>query len=351
MSSKIRDIKGLATGIGSLPHQDAGEALNLVFKYTPRIPFWPQLPKRDKREGMVAQFSEGLPCIEVSVQRGVFFNSGDKDKELAEFYEYIIKDDIEYFKISEGYASGLYAFKQRLKKSDLSKIQSIKCQVTGPFTFAASINDENNKALLHNSDFMQAIKEALVRKARWQIRFLEEFGKDIIMFIDEPYLGCFGSAYTPINREEVVGVLTELTNKIRSAGAVRIGVHCCGNTDWSIFTDIKVIDIISFDAFGFLDRVLLYARELRDFFNRGGILAWGIVPTQAFAPEIKSNLLLQKLEQGINLLSNKGIDKNLLQERLIFTPSCGLGTLSCQTADSIFQCLQNLSDNFKNKSI
>jgi len=356
MGGKKRDIKGLATGIGSLPHTDVDEALDLIFKYTPQIPFWPQLPKRDKREGMVAQFSEGLPCIEVSDKRGVFFNPEDKEKKLAQFYEKVINQDREYFKISENFASGLYAFYQRLKKSDLKCIHSLKCQVTGPFTFAASIKDENDKVLLHDHDFMQAITEGLTMKALWQIRFMEKFGKDIIVFIDEPYLGCFGSAYTPVNRQDVVKTLTELTNKIAGAETVRVGVHCCGNTDWSIFTDIRRIDIISFDAFGFLDRVLLYANELRgflerDFLERLGILAWGIVPTQAFSKEINSELLLQKLEQGINFLVNKGIDKTLLRNRLIFTPSCGLGTLSCEEADMIFKCLRDLSEDFKNKSI
>ena len=57
------NIKGLATGIGSLPHTDSDKALDLIFKYTPQVPFWPQLPKRDKREGMVIQYSQGLPCL------------------------------------------------------------------------------------------------------------------------------------------------------------------------------------------------------------------------------------------------------------------------------------------------
>lgn len=72
-------LKGLTTGIGSLPHKDAKSALDLIFEYCPQIPFWPQLPKRDIREGMLAQFSENLPCLQVSSQ-GIFFNPEDKEK-------------------------------------------------------------------------------------------------------------------------------------------------------------------------------------------------------------------------------------------------------------------------------
>jgi len=366
LNSKIRSIKGLATGIGSLPHTDAEAALDLIFKYTPHIPFWPQLPKRDIRERMVAQFSEVLPFIKVT-EKDIYFNPEVKQKELEKFYERIIAEDEDYFKVSEDFALGLHKFYQRLEKSDLSHIEYIKCQITGPFTFAASINDENGRALLHNPEFMEAITKSIYLKAAWQAKHFSKFGKKIILFYDEPYLGCFGSAYTPIDRKEVVNSLTEsaegfkqvveryFTTLTRDPASTKVevlfGVHCCGNTDWSIFTEIPKIDIISFDAYGFLDRVLLYAKELLDFFERGGVLAWGIVPTQAFTPEVKSSLLLQKLEQGLKLLLDKGIEQHLIRNNLIITPSCGLGTLSCETADSIFRCLQDLSYNFKNKSI
>ena len=34
--------------------------MDLVFKHTPNVPFWPQLPKRDFHEGMVAQLRENV---------------------------------------------------------------------------------------------------------------------------------------------------------------------------------------------------------------------------------------------------------------------------------------------------
>ena len=353
----MADIKGLVTGIGSLPYKDADAALDIIFKYMPKIPFWPQLPKRDKREGMIAQFTEGMPCIRAT-DKGVFFNPENKEEELEKCYEHIIAKDVDYFRISEDFALGLHRFYQRLEKSDLSHIEYIKCHVTGPFTFAASIKDENGKALLHDPEFMEAISKSIVKKALWQAKFFEKFKKRIIVFIDEPYLSSFGSAYTPINREEVVNVLAEsgedfkvavvrflsgLTKDLKTEGAALLGVHCCGNTDWSIFTEVPNIDIISFDAFNFLDRILLYANQLVGFFQRGGVLAWGIVPTQAFTPEINANLLLEKLNQGFKLLINKGISQELLKNRLILTPSCGLGALDEEKAEPIFKCLAEVS--------
>ncbi|MDD4980730.1 MAG: methionine synthase [Candidatus Omnitrophica bacterium] len=340
----MKGLRGLATGIGSLPYRDADEALEVIFKYVPDIPFWPQLPKRDIREGMVAQFSENLPCLRIA-REGLFFSAlEDKDKELEIFYERIIAGETDYFKISKDFALGLYKFYQRLENSDLKNIEFIKCQITGPFTFAASIKDEKGKALLHDSVFMQAILKGLQMKALWQIKLFKKFGKKIIMFLDEPYLGCFGSAYTPINREDVVKGLSELTGPIKSDN-VLIGVHCCGNTDWSIFTDIQAIDIINFDAFGFLDKLVLYAGNLNDFLKRGGILCWGIVPTQEFTGQETVASFEKKIKEGIDILGKKGVDKDLLLSRLLISPACGLGTLDIRKSENIFRLLSELSSS------
>ena len=332
-------IKGLATGIGSMPHKDADTALDLIFKYLPQIPFWPQLPQRDMREGMVAQFSENLAGVKFTAQ-GLIFRPDDK--ELEAFYERLIAQDVDYFKISPDIALGLDRFYARLQKENLKKAEFIKCQVTGPFTFAASINDADGQALLHNAVYRQAILKGLAMKALWQVNLFKEFGKKIILFFDEPYLGCFGSAYTPLNREDVIRDLGELTAQVKSKD-VFIGIHCCGNTDWSIFTDIETIDIISFDAFGFLERLLLYAGNLKGFFKRGGILCWGIVPTREFGPDIKPEVLQEKIKSGVAALVKKGLDKDLLLANSFFSPGCGLGTLDADTAEGVLRLLSQLS--------
>lgn len=336
------ELKGFATGIGSLPHNDAESALDLIFSYVPEIPFWPQLPKRDIREGMVVQFSENLPFLRVN-KNGLNFSALDaQDRELEIFYERIIANDVDYFKISEEFALGLHRFYQRLEKSYLGGIEFIKCQVTGPFTFAASIKDDFGVPLLHDAVLSQAILKGLSMKALWQINLFRKFGKKIILFFDEPYLSCFGSAYTPINREDVVNRLSELTQTLKY-GDVLLGVHCCGNTDWSMFMDIPKIDIISFDAFDFLDRLILYDDSLRAFLKRGGILCWGIVPTQLFTGEETAELLIRKIKEGISKLESKGLEEDLLLSNLLISPSCGLGTFTSEKAEKIFRLLAETS--------
>lgn len=335
-------FRGLATGIGSLPYKDAEAALDLIFKYTPRIPFWPQLPKRDIREGMIVQFSEGLPCVKVTPQ-GLFFDAQEKEAELERFYERVIANDADYFRISPDFSSGLHKFYQRLERENRNDVEFIKCHITGPFTFAAAILDDKGIALLHDAVFMQVIRKALIMKALWQIKIFKKFGKKIILFIDEPYLGCFGSAYTPINRVDVVEGLSELAANIRSEDTL-LGVHCCGNTDWSIFTDVQALDIINFDAFGFQERLFLYADNLKEFLRRGGVLCWGVVPTSEFTDALSADALARKINSGIDALARKGLDKDLLLRNLLISPSCGLGTLDIAKTEKIFQLLSRTAN-------
>lgn len=334
-------IKGLATGIGSLPHRDADKAVDFIFKYLPNIPFWPQLPKRDIREGMVAQYSENLPCLKVTAD-GLFFDNHDIENELEVFYSRIISGDISYFKISRDFAEGLYSFYEKLKSSDLKAVEFIKCHITGPFTFSASINNKKGVAILHDEVFMQVVIKGLVMKAQWQINLFRKFGKKLILFIDEPYLASFGSAYTSITRENVIRLLGELTSALRSED-VLIGVHCCGNTDWSMFAEVPGIDIISFDAFGFIDKLVLYAENLKGFFKKGGILCWGIVPTQETPEFLAADYLLGKIEDGIKILVKKGLDEDLARNNLFLSPSCGLGTLDETKAAQVFSSLSEVS--------
>ena len=295
----MRRIRALATGIGSLPFKDADTALDLIFKNLPNVPFWPQLPKRDQREGMILQFSENLPCLEI-IDGELIFRPRGREEDLEVFYEKVIALDLDYFKISSKFALGLHKFYQRLKESDLREIDFIKLQITGPFTFLAAINDEKGVSLLHDPVIKQAIIKGLNMKALWQVKLFSEFAKKIIVFIDEPYLGCFGSAYTPLNKEDAIKGLVELSEGIKSEN-VLLGVHCCGNTDWSIFTNTPAIDLINFDAFNFQDKFVLYADELRAFLKRGGLICWGIVPTQDFSAKVDVKLLADKIRQGIDL--------------------------------------------------
>jgi len=343
----MQKLTGLNTGIGSLPFSDPDPALDLIFRCCPEIPFWPQLPRRGASESMVAQYSEALPCLRFTPE-GVVFDPREQDAEMERFYDRLIAGDLEHFRISEGYAPGLWRFRERLGAGELERAKALKFHVTGPFTFAGSVNDASGTPLLGDEVFMQAFTKGLIMKAQWQAQVFGGFGKEMVLFIDEPYLSSFGSAFAPINREDVLAVLGEFCGALAS-DRLRVGVHCCGNTDWSLFTAIEGLSIINFDAFDFFDRVALYAGDLKGFFARGGILCWGIVPTQIDekGEGLTRQLLLDKVEAGIKALVSKGVDPVQVREQLLVSPACGLGNRTPGEAQRAFALLREVSERLR----
>jgi len=103
------------------------------------------------------------------------------------------------------------------------------------------------------------------------------------------------------------------------------------------------VDIVSFDAYEFMDKYLMYWREIKTFLDRGGYLAWGIVPTSSKVTNVSTHDLVKKLEEGIQFLVNKGFSRTLIQERSIITPSCGTGTLTIAEAERVMALTYELS--------
>src|SRR5210317_1192657 len=77
--------RGLATLIGSLPVDDHSHGFELINRYTPEIPLWPQLPG-NPQEGMLVQFMDGMIGL-VEGERTYFDTSGDFDTQLLPFFE------------------------------------------------------------------------------------------------------------------------------------------------------------------------------------------------------------------------------------------------------------------------
>ena len=340
----------IATGIGSFPHTDARAACDVILSTIPEVPVWPQLSKIDFREQMEIQYSEGLPCVVFDeTKHRIYFNtSGDYTYDLERFYENYIEENLDYFKISPEFARGLYEMEKILSKTKLSSIQYIKTHVTGPITFGLSVVDENKRAIYYDEMFRDVVVKGIAMKSRWLLNKFKQLGYSQICFIDEPILSAFGSStYVSVQRSDVVDYLREVIEAIHEEDALA-GIHCCGNTEWTILIDAGV-DIISFDAYEFGETIGYYPKQTKEFLEKEGAIAWGIVPTSEKINQETSESLIMQLENRIDSLANKGIDKTLIWERCLITPSCGTGSLSVELSEKVFKQLSKVSSACREK--
>ena len=227
----------------------------------------------------------------------------------------------------------------------LQKAWAIKGQITGPVSFALQVTDENRRSLLYNDELKDIVIKNLLRKANWQESILTKYNSRVIMFLDEPYLSAFGSAFTNLNREQVIEALEEVLQGINSI----TGIHCCGNTDWSILLETS-IDILSFDAYEYASNLLLYEDQVKKYLDRSGVIAWGIVPTsEEILQNITVEILAEKLEKIWADLTRLGIDREQLLLNSLITPACGLGTMKQDMAVKAITLTSNLSKMLREK--
>ena len=300
-------------------------------------------------EEMLVQYTEGLPFLKIDPEKKSVYVDMPEDNtdELEKFYNNYLSEDAGLFSISDSHALGFSNMIKLLKEKKPEGLRAIKGQIVGPITLAGSLKDTEQIAMLHNSVLFDVIVKLLSMKACWQLDQYAEFGLPRIIFLDEPYLSSYGSAFASLKKEQIVESLNEIFLAIHNRNSLS-GIHCCGNTDWTMLMDTEV-DIINFDAFGYMETMLIYKNEVQAFLERGGILAWGIVPTTDSIRDVTLDDLMGKMISAVDNLVEKGIDQKLIVENSLITPSCGTGTMPLEEAEKAMTLTHELTVRLKDK--
>jgi hypothetical protein len=331
----------LPVNIGSLPHSSAQEASATIRACFREVPGWPQLPGRSFMENMYVQFSEGFPGLVLEEERIYVDRTRDLSAELEHLYLAYLENDVDGYALGPSYASGLAAWSQ----GEFGGCRAIKGQVTGPVSWGLTVVDQDRRPVLYDEVLADAVAKHLRLKAAWQERQLRQLHPITMVFLDEPYMASFGSAYVAVTREQVVALMEEVLGGLEGLK----GIHCCGNTDWSIVLSTS-LDILSFDTYEYAESLSLYPQEVQEFLRRGGIITWGIVPREAdsLARETPETLVA-RLMKAMNLLVSKGIPLDGLLKAALISPCCGLGSLSVEDAERALKLTVGVSEEMRRR--
>jgi len=327
----------LPFALGSMPHAEVSAAWNVMLRCFPQIPSWPQLPRRSRLENMYVQFSERFPGVILEDGRIFVDRTRDLDEGLERLYLAYLEDDLEYGRVSAAYAASLEALRQGQLPLPPSLV-ALKGQVTGPVSWGLTIVDQNKRPVLYDEVLADAVGKHIRLKAAWQERELARFAPRTILLIDEPYMASFGSAFVSLGREQVLGLIEEVFAGLRGIK----GIHCCGNTDWGLLLNTSA-DILSLDAYGYAETLALYPEDVIHFLDRGGVIAWGIVPADIAAKTETVESLIARLDAAFARLEAKGVSREALVQASMITPSCGLGSLPLDLAEHIMELTRDVS--------
>ena len=149
----------------------------------------------------------------------------------------------------------------------------------------------------------------------------------------------FGSAFVSISKGKVINLLEEVFGGISGLK----GLHCCGNTDWSVMFETST-DILSFDAYNYAQSLSRYPAEVKKFLDRGGTIAWGIIPNDGQSMGKESTASLKdRLEEAMAPFTRNGVSFKQLVEQSLLTPSCTLTPLSEEASARALELLVELS--------
>lgn len=338
-----------ASGIGSLPHTDVKAALDLVLANVPEVPHWPQLPRRGHIEHFVYQYL--WPLVRLGLlkeDRIIPANDADFPDRLAEFFTLYLEAEenaqtlATAFAIPPESAPGLYAFKERLSRQGAGRARCLKGQIAGPLSVGLNIFDHQERPAFYDPQLRELLVKCLAAQARWQAVNLAELGRPVMVFVDDPAVAALGSStYIVLDRAQIIAALAEVVEAIHAGGGLA-GVHSCAAVDWTIFWEAG-FDILSLDTYSFFPSLLGYSDDLCNFLNRGGLLAWGIVPTSGAAWEETPASLAQRWQEQVEALVGRGINSEIIYRQSLLTPSCGTGILETGLAENIYRLLRELA--------
>ena len=334
----------LTTIIGSVPLTDPKKACELLTRFLKDIPTWPQLPKKTFLENMYVQYSEGFPGAVVENNRIYIDTAKDYTKALEALYQAYLENDASKYSIGRDYAAGLYAFLEQDKLSP----RAVKGCVTGPLSWGMTVTDENKRPILYHEILGDAVPKFLKLKAAWEENKLKKISKNTIIFVDEPIMASYGSVVAAgafSKPEKIVEMINEVFDGISGLK----GIHCCGNTDWSILLKTKM-DILNFDAYAYAESLALYPDEVKKFITRGGCVAWGIVPNNT-EPLNKESVasLKDRLEEAIAPFTRDGLSFKEVLKHSLLLPCCGLSPLSEEGTVKALELLTELSKEMRKK--
>lgn len=278
-----RFCNGQSVGVGSLPHRDpAAAAAFSIAEFD--VATVPSLPNRSPAEAMVAQ-------------------AGATD----------MGDD--------GFV-GMRAF---LDLASMVGVDGapVKWQFVGPVTVGI---DLQRSGLSSAEAFAQAIDVVCRHVAAISATISATLpASPQLMLLDEPSLVELMSSDFPLSPDAAIDLIS--TAMAAVPADVAVGLHCCGPCDIATMLETGP-HVVSVPV---SDELIDYAGYLARFIDRGGVVAWGALPTVGPLPT-KPDRFWRELSELWCTLVQHGVDASLLRQRSLVTPQCGLAGHHVSTA-------------------
>lgn len=305
------ELKGHFLGVGSLVEESENSAMEYILNLT--LPYTYQRPSNPE-EDMIRQFGSVLDGFE---ERGTFIYDPDFDE-----FQSILQDD-ESLLPERRYFPSIYEMKP-------FSFQFLKTQITAPSTMCYSIRGEDGRQ--HLTPQMFRFFCSLTRKIlKGYVALFADSSETLIVCQDDP---SFGFVTEAIDVGNVPGLsarfMMKSTDEVFPEQVIPAYHYCY---DWRVlYTEGYHLIWESKPKIAHLDMVTYppeiesaQAELINSFLQSGGGIALGILPNidSAYSEPVLS-YYQKSLRKTIRLLTEAGVNIDLLEENSMVSTQCGL---------------------------
>lgn len=319
---------GAALGIGSLPHLDAREAAEFAIGEF-EIATIPTLPARSPAESMIAQAVVGLPGISIDQSGGITVEP-----------ERVSIGESTRIDLGHDAFVGFNSFLEHAKRTGLDG-SPVKWQYVGPVTLGVALQragldvvtafDAASATLRTQlADISDAVAKALPRSPQ-------------MVVLDEPWFADLMTPGFPIPPDEAIDRMSSAMATLPSTSLV--GIHCCAPCDVATLL-ASGPSVVSLPA---SPELVEWSGYLSRYLADGGIIAWGVVPTDGPIP-VTADRFWRALSDLWCTLVQRGCDPVMLRRNSIVTPHCGLAMHSESAARQVAQLTAEVAKRVKDQS-
>ena len=312
----------VATGVGSMPGDDAVaylESVKTVLGELPDLPHLPELPARGPHASMTGRALAVVAGLDADLQPAGWRLTGSSgapgiDHRRARS---LLAQDLD---VLEEQGQGLEGV--------------VKLQVTGPWTLAATVEKPRGDRLLADRgarrDLAQALAEGVGAHVRDVRRRLTSVGR-VVVQVDEPGLVAVLTGAVPtasgfhrhrsVEPSEVTDALTWVLDAVTEAGAEPWVHSCAADTPLDLLRRAGARGLS-------VDLAVLSARDhdhLAEALVDGLSVALGVVPSVDPARDPTDAEVTESVLRWLDML---GLDPGEVEDRLVLTPTCGLAGAS-----------------------
>jgi methionine synthase II (cobalamin-independent) len=299
----------VATGVGSLPGTDIGQACKLVLGELPGLPHLPELPERGPGSDMIGRAAGLLTSLPVELYIGQWRIASRAGRDLRRIRDLMERDLDALAEAAEAYEGPL------------------KLQAAGPWTLAANLDLPLGGRLLHDRGAVADLAASLADGLRVHLADVARRLPDasVVLQLDEPSVPAVLAGRIPTEsglrtlRSVAASTVESALRDIIDAVAVPVIIHCCAeNPPLRLFRDAGAVGVSTDLSRAGTSTAGL--DELGELMDAGlGLLA-GVVPTTG----TRAPSAVTVADTVLDLWRRLGFPVEQAAAQVVVTPACGL---------------------------